>query len=206
MIESIFSTPLYYNFAEDQKLIDIQTELSSVIDDIKLYYVKNWGKTHKISADNLFEQYDLANLENFIEQNLHEYLDVLQYQGNREYKTKAWAAVFELNDYGHIHNHGDADISGVYYFQTNTTDGELTFYHPAVQVELSPCFNQRSIWEHVPMVGKLIMFPSYLKHGIFRNQTTDTRISISFNVFLKKDGGEKIEEEDNVEETNIRRF
>ena len=37
MIESIFSTPLYYNFAEDQKLIDIQTDLSSVIDDIKLF-------------------------------------------------------------------------------------------------------------------------------------------------------------------------
>ena len=187
MIESIFSTPLYYNFAEDQKLIDIQTELSSVIDDIKLYYVKNWGKTHKISADDLFEQYDLANLENFIEQNVYEYLDELQYQGVREYEVKAWVAVFGLNDYGHIHNHGDADISGVYYFQTNTSDGELSFYHPAVQVELSPCFNQMTIWQHEPMIGKILMFPGYLMHGIFRNQTTDTRISISFNVFFNKE-------------------
>ena len=194
MIESIFSIPLYYNFAEDQKLTDIQSEISSVIDDIKLYYVKNWGKTHKISSDDILEQYDLPNLKNFIEQNLYEYLDDLQYQGSREYKTKGWVAVFETNDYGHIHSHGDADISGVYYFQTNTTDGELSFYHPAAQVELSPCFDHITIWKHVPMVGKLLMFPSYLKHGILRNQTTDTRISISFNVFFKEERDRRIEE------------
>ena len=187
MIESIFSTPLYYCFAEEQILTGIQSEIDLCIDDIELQYVKDWGKTHKISSDDILEQYDLANLENFIEQNVYEYLDDLQYQGSREYKIKAWVAVFETNDYGHIHNHGDADISGVYYFQTNTTDGELTFYHPAVQVELSLCFDHKTIQYHVPMVGKLVMFPGYLKHGIFRNQTTDTRISISFNVFFKEE-------------------
>ena len=195
MIESIFSTPLYFNFAEDQILTGIQSEISLCIDDIKLYYVEDWGKTHNISSDDILEKHDLANLENFIEQNVYEYLDDLQYQGSREYKIRAWVSVFETNDYGHIHNHGEADISGVYYFQTNTTDGELTFYHPAVQVELSPCFEQYgTIWEHVPMVGKLLMFPGYLKHGIFRNQTTDTRISISFNVFFKEERDRRIEE------------
>ena len=193
MIELIFSTPLYYSFAEEQILTGIQSEISLCIDDIKLQYVKDWGKTHKISSDDVFEQYDLANLENFIEQNVDKYLNDLQYQGSREYKIKAWVAVFETNDYGHIHSHGDADISGVYYFQTNTTDGELTFYHPAAQVELSRCFNL-SLWEHIPMVGKLVMFPGYLKHGIFRNQTTDTRISISFNVFFKERKRQEIEE------------
>ena len=44
------------------------------------------------------------------------------------------------------------------------------------------------------MVGKLLMFPSYLKHGILRNQTTDTRISISFNVFFKEERDRRIEE------------
>ncbi len=193
MIELIFSTPLYYSFAEEQILTGIQSEISLCIDDIKLQYVEDWGKTHKISSDDVFEQYDLANLENFIEQNVDKYLNDLQYQGSREYKIKAWVAVFETNDYGHIHSHGDADISGVYYFQTNTTDGELTFYHPAAQVELSRCFNL-SLWEHIPMVGKLVMFPGYLKHGIFRNQTTDTRISISFNVFFKERKRQEIEE------------
>ena len=194
MIESIFSTPLYFNFAEDQILTGIQSEISLCIDDIKLYYVEDWGKTHNISSDDILEKHDLANLENFIEQNVYEYLDDLQYQGSREYKIKAWVAVFETNDYGHIHSHGDADISGVYYFQTNTTDGELTFYHPAAQAELSLCFDHKTIQYHVPMVGKLVMFPGYLKHGIFRNQTTDTRISISFNVFFKERKRQEIEE------------
>ena len=194
MIESIFSTPLYFNFAEDQILTGIQSEISLCIDDIKLYYVEDWGKTHNISSDDILEKHDLANLENFIEHNVYEYLDDLQYQGSREYKIKAWVAVFETNDYGHIHSHGDADISGVYYFQTNTTDGELTFYHPAAQAELSLCFDHKTIQYHVPMVGKLVMFPGYLKHGIFRNQTTDTRISISFNVFFKERKRQEIEE------------
>ena len=67
MIESIFSTPLYYNFAEDQILTGIQSEISLCIDDIKLQYVQAWGKTHKISSDDILEKHDLANLENFIE-------------------------------------------------------------------------------------------------------------------------------------------
>ena len=199
MIEKIFSTPLYLNFAEDQILTGIQSEISSVIDNIKSKYVKDWGKTHKISSDDILEQYDLANLENFIEHNVYEYLDDLQYQGSREYKIRAWVSVFETNDYGHIHSHGAADISGVYYFQTNITDGELSFYHPVEQLELSPCFEQYDpIWKHVPMVGKLLMFPGYLKHGIFRNQTTDTRISISFNIFFME------ERDRRIEETNVR--
>ena len=201
MIESIFSTPLYYNFAEDQILTGIQSEISLCIDDIKLQYVQDWGKTHNISSDDILEKHDLANLENFIEHNVYEYLDDLQYQGSREYKIKAWVSLFETNDYGHIHDHGDADISGVYYFQTNTTDGELTFYHPAEQVEMSPCFNRSTIWEHVPMVGKLLMFPGYLKHGIFRNQTPDTRISISFNVFFKEERAKRIEETNATNDT-----
>jgi ectoine hydroxylase-related dioxygenase (phytanoyl-CoA dioxygenase family) len=37
-----------------------------------------------------------------------------------------------------------------------------------------------------PKIGKLIMFPGYLPHGVERNGTTDDRISISFNVKLMR--------------------
>ena len=194
MIESIFPTPLYFNIAKDQELKDIQSEISNVINNIKFDYVTRWGKTHKISyapsnaEPDIIEHHDLTNLKNFIQQNMYEFLDNLNYQGNREYKRESWAAAFELNDYGHIHDHGMADLSGVYYFQTNTSDGNIMFYNPAVQVDMSPCLNNSDLssWTHPPQVGKILIFPGYLRHGILRNVTTDTRISISFNAFFQK--------------------
>ena len=43
-----------------------------------------------------------------------------------------------------------------------------------------------------PEVGKLLVFPSWLKHGVEPNEkaTTD-RISIAFNVFAKGNFGER---------------
>lgn len=187
MIETIFPTLLYVHIPQEQQLKQIQSEIANTIDKINSEYNEDWGKTHKVSplADNIIAKHSLVGFEQFIKQNLDSYLNQLNYKGSREYRIESWVSLFNTDDYGHIHDHGNADISGVYYFQTNTQDGDIVFYNPTVQVDMSTCFKSNN-WKHSPTVGKLLLFPGYLKHGIERNQTTSTRISISFNLFFNK--------------------
>ena len=121
----------------------------------------------------------------FLNENLHGYLTQLGFDANTPHRLESWITLLDTDDYGHIHDHGNADVSGVYYFQTNEQDGDIVFYNPAPQVDMSTIL-KASTWRHKPMIGKMLLFPGYLKHGIFRNETTSTRISLSFNIFFNK--------------------
>ena len=187
MIESIFPTPLYSNIASDNLLADIQKEISNVVEKTKLDYKSDWGKTHKISSlsNNIIQDNNLINFKMFLNENLHDYLTQLGFDANTTHRLESWITLLDTDDYGHIHDHGNADVSGVYYFQTNEQDGDIVFYNPAPQFDMSTIL-KASTWRHKPMIGKMLLFPGYLKHGIFRNETTSTRISLSFNIFFNK--------------------
>ena len=187
MIENIFPTKLYFNIAKEKQLSNIQLEISNIIKDVQVDYNDEWGKTHKISSlsKSVIDHYNLKNLKSFLDENLKEYLKEISYDGNTKYKMESWISLFNNNDYGHIHDHGTADISGVYYYKTNEKDGDIVFYNPVIQVDMSTCFKKES-WIHQPRIGKMLLFPGFLKHGIFRNETNDKRISFSFNIFFNK--------------------
>jgi len=184
MIENIFSTPLYSNINNDEKIND---EITECIDKVNFEYIKGWGKTHQITpTEDVINHYKLDNFRAFLEKCLFEYCKEVDYNLPKTYKLQSWITKFEKDDYGHIHQHGDADISGVYYFKTNGKDGDLAFYTPVTHSETSNVFGGNKTWIHSPQVGKLLMFPGYLRHGILRNTTDNTRMSVSFNIHFNK--------------------
>jgi len=187
MIEEIFPTPLYSDIVNGDKLNHIQSEISNCIKKIDVEYKDDWGKTHQLSSlsGNIIEQYNLKHLEKHIDDCLKQYLEEINYVKYKEYRMKSWIAVFNPDDYGHQHDHGNADISGVYYYRTSTKDGDIVFYNPTVQANMSTVFVGNT-WKHKPMTGKLLMFPGYLRHEVQRNQTNETRISLSWNIFINK--------------------
>lgn len=187
MIENIFTTPLYYDITSGERLKNIQSEISNCIDKIKIEYNEDWGKTHQLSSlsDDIIEKYNLSHLKNHIDEHLNIYLDGIFYPGKRDYRMESWIAVFNPNDYGHQHDHGNADISGVYYYKTNINDGDIVFYNPTVQADISTVF-MGSTWKHKPEEGKMLMFPGYMRHEVQRNTTNDVRISLSWNVLINK--------------------
>ena len=93
---------------------------------------------------------------------------------------KSWFSKFENGDFGHIHSHLPWDISGCYYFKTQHDDGKIFFEDPKPHRLLF----LSSRWEHKPIEGKMLLFPSWLQHGIHRNLTKNTRVSFSFNIFF----------------------
>jgi uncharacterized protein (TIGR02466 family) len=40
--------------------------------------------------------------------------------------------------------------------------------------------------QYLPEGGKMILFPSWLEHSVLKNRSSEPRISIAFNINLKK--------------------
>ena len=72
-----------------------------------------------------------------------------------------------------IHDHAYlSSLSGVIYLQADKGCGDLYFRKEGVD-DLSIC----------PEVGKLIIFPPFLRHGVHANKSSRDRISFAFNLF-----------------------
>ncbi|MEY2728575.1 MAG: hypothetical protein RJA93_651 [Pseudomonadota bacterium] len=95
------------------------------------------------------------------------------------------------NEYNPIHYH-DGHISGVGYLKVPKslnedkrshkhnlkTHGTIDFIHG------SRGFLNKSIYNHIPKVGDMILFPNYLMHTVYPFQSGDERRSFSFNATI----------------------
>jgi uncharacterized protein (TIGR02466 family) len=99
-----------------------------------------------------------------------------------------WFNIHKKGDYGNSHFHREGTLSGVIYLKSPTDCGKIVFERTDLQEHY---FEADSVTEYSykhysyePKEGRLLLFPSYLKHRIELNNTTeedDTRISLSFN-------------------------
>ena len=182
-IEKIFDIPIYYATINN---IDVINEIESNIDQIKFSMIESWGQTHYLS-DTTFEtdtlrKYNLNNFLDEINENLKIYCENINFKMS-DYYIKSWFSLFKKNNYAHVHDHTGSDISGVFYYKTNGDDGDLVFHNINPYIKMSRCYiNYNNSWVHKPSVGKIILFPSWLPHGVTTNKTDDTRISFSFNI------------------------
>jgi len=183
MIETPFSTPIYYNQITGPQLNNVQTELSELLKTVEFKYHDEW-KSHYLGGD-FDSTFTFKHFQQVLDENLPVYCNEINYH-MPEYKTISWFSLFKPGNYGHKHDHGTADISGVYYYQTSGDDGDIKFYTPAYQTN-SSIFKHYAgrPFGHKPNVGKLILFPGYLLHSIDTNLTDSERISLSFNIYFK---------------------
>lgn len=69
---------------------------------------------------------------------------------------------------------GDKELSGnIEFFDTRTNVRTLT-------VDGAACFASK--FQMKPKAGMLLMFPSYLRHWVYPNESDEERVSIAFNV------------------------
>jgi len=84
-----------------------------------------------------------------------------------------WFNIANIGEKTGIHDHAKlAIISGVVYLQCNSCCGELFFTkygHDDLLI--------------TPEVGKMVLFPSSLKHGVKVNKSAQNRVSLAFNLF-----------------------
>lgn len=187
-IENLFPIPIYHSIVDN--IQEIEAEYQSKKDQMIFYdAVRDWGKTHKLTTqtfkDNIIDELEMNVIKKTIHENLCVYCQVLGFEMT-DYQMTSWVTSFDKGEYAHVHNHADADISGCYYYKTIGDDGNIFFNSP-VQTSTSLCYKGLSSdWFHRPIVGKMLMFPGWLPHGVRTNETDFNRRSLAFNFYFDR--------------------
>ena len=171
-------------------------DFGSKLTDLELKFIteqetrNNDGNTTSVN-NNLFESAELAEVARFCEESLQQYFKEV-YAPKHDvtpYITQSWANYTKKGQWHHKHGHPNSFISGVFYVQAQKDIDKIYFYKNGYQQIKLPTdnynlYNSDSWWLGVE-TGQLILFPSHLTHMVQTVQTDETRISISFNTFLK---------------------
>jgi len=186
-IHDAFSVPIYCCTVSDFDLI--QTELESCIEDMDFNMVTEWGSTHYLSdskfKNNLILDFNLEKFSNEVDIHVNKYISKIGFPKTNYKIVSSWFALFRRGNYAHIHNHGDCDIAGVYYFKKSGNDGNLFFCTPNKAEDTSFIFNSRRIVTN-SKEGEILLFPGFLDHGVQTNDTDDERVSLSFNIYFDR--------------------
>ena len=104
--------------------------------------------------------------------------------------TGCWANINPSGAPHSMHSHGNNFLSGVYYLRTGQGSDSITFFDPRNEVGIiTPRFtkvtqhNSRTVHLEAK-AGRLVLFPSWLKHAVAPNQSQAERISIAFNIMF----------------------
>lgn len=105
--------------------------------------------------------------------------------------SNIWINVNHFKDSNLLHSHPLCALSGVYYIKTPEDCGNIQFVNPVtdfIDIEWNKNILKHnnynsSQWSIKPEVGKLILFPSWLKHFVEPNlNKNNPRVSLSFNL------------------------
>jgi uncharacterized protein (TIGR02466 family) len=135
---------------------------------------------------------ELQNIKNFFDDALNFYVKEtlrLRVQDLSLYITQSWVNFTEKYESHQLHNHPNSFLSGVFYIQVDPINDSITFNKElnflfSVPFTEPNMFNSNA-WDYKPKNGDLLIFPSNLLHEVPIKKTDGTRISISFNTFIK---------------------
>lgn len=186
-IENWFSTPIYYHHFEESILLECLAEIKDTYEQTLDDELNSpWEDTVKTTFSYKDENNFLSQapiLRHEILKNAALYASSLDLEFDDLALRESWINITSKGDFQHYHNHIPYDISGVFYYQTNGNDGNIVFKDPALIKSASKLLKKLpKTVRYSPKIGTLILFPSFLEHCVFHNETDSDRISISFNI------------------------
>tara|TARA_B100001113_G_C20958271_1_gene556264 strand:- start:149 stop:832 length:684 start_codon:yes stop_codon:yes gene_type:complete len=206
-VHNAFPTPIYYVKPKDENEYDlIQEELMSVHENTEYQQPDFFPKSasHELTPNpfgsNVIKKYNCSNFLEFLKREVKDFMGSLDYTNPMEYLIDAsWITKTTKGKFALEHTHGATDISGVYYIKTNEKDGNLFFKDPNER-SVGNLLMDISVRQNVAPLqqGLLILWPGYLSHGTFANETDHERLSLSFNIKFTRRG---FTIKDNVENT-----
>ena len=137
-------------------------------------------------------------LSKFLKKNIKKFIKKSSNKNLKNFKVKNFWVVRQFkNEYNPIHYHS-GNLSGVGYLKIpknftkskkkSKTNGTIDFIHG------SKSFLNKSIFNHKPKVGDMIISPNYLMHTAYPFNVEGERRSFSFNLEIDKNTFEKINE------------
>ena len=132
----------------------------------------------------------LVDLKNFIQKSVDEYFNsvIAPSKDASLYITQSWLNYTDKNQWHHSHEHPNSILSGVFYVQSTSVDKIYFEDNKYKQIEFPTerfnSFNSRTWWIEATQ-GRLVIFPSSLRHNVSQVETDTTRVSLSFNTFAR---------------------
>jgi len=194
-VNAIFPLPIFLDHAEGSEYQSIKKELTTT----KNKLIFNDTGSNLILNDDPFHSHFLSSYNcnhtlTFINKAIKNFLEILY--GHNDNTTKwviveSWMTKTLKGRCARQHSHGAADISGVYYLDTNGNDGNLILCNIHQQLQgnmlLYDLIDDGDI--KMPLENGIIMlWPGQFKHYTLKNETDHERISISFNVSMIRKG------------------
>ncbi len=109
------------------------------------------------------------------------------------YITQSWLNYTPPGQFHHKHAHPNSILSGVFYFNADKGFDIIQFeqkdYERIYLVsKKSNMFNAKTVTVNVG-TGDLLLFPSQIPHHVPKTASSDTRVSLAFNTFVKGEMG-----------------
>jgi uncharacterized protein (TIGR02466 family) len=146
------------------------------------------------TPNNLEDRAELQELMVYVKEAVSEALNDLQIVYDGFLVTGCWANIKPRGKGHGIHRHPNNFFSGVYYVRASGEGGEIDFYDPRTQTDVTaPRFTKQNEYNcryyRIPVrEGMLILFPAWLSHSVTKNSGETERVSISFNVQFEQFG------------------
>ena len=187
-VQELFPTPLWVADLAAADAVAFNARLKTEIENIisprpTVPSGSNWQTPQDLHTRPAFA--DFTRLVEIIAGSVAQYLEVERFP---TMITGCWANINPPGSYHPTHNHPNNYLSGVYYVAVPEGGPALVFQDPRPvlimpwtgklsRVTANACVAQ-------PQPGRMVIFPSWLRHHVPSNQGTTERISISFNLMF----------------------
>jgi|TARA_B110000238_G_C15960264_1_gene367084 uncharacterized protein (TIGR02466 family) len=187
-IEPIFSTPI--GVMQIDKALN--NKILAFINSKEIKFMRNNGGNGLGIDENFLDNDELSDVKQLLTDSVNEYFKkaVNPNKDTKLYITISWLNVTENGESHHIHHHPNSIVSGVFYIDTCEED-TISFLNPKTDMfghfNFSKNSNNPGEWTYPATTGRLIVFPSTLRHHVKSRPNTckGKRISLSFNTWTK---------------------
>tara|TARA_B110001452_G_scaffold70219_1_gene56753 strand:- start:507 stop:1124 length:618 start_codon:yes stop_codon:yes gene_type:complete len=174
-------------------IIKINNEVEKIINNKKSINKNDYSKklVGEVSQEiQLSQGFIKKNIGSFINKKISEYLKIVKKKECKKIKIKSFWVVRQFrNEYNPVHYH-NGDISGVGYLQIpkniNKSIKKIKVNGTIDFINGTRSFLSNSIYNHIPKVGDMILFPNYLMHVVYPFSINGERRSFSFNAEIDK--------------------
>ena len=194
--QKIFSTNIFIedNFLQPQRLPAMQEEIE------RLYKQRTYSDNWQTSPD--LDKEDSSGAFKWFAKDVSkaafDVFDTLDYNVDEIEITGMWGNVLRPGEAHQTHTHSNNFLSGVFYLSSDGATG-LTISDPRPAADVLVPRKKKKTQDNSNLLSykskqnRLIMFPSWLVHWVPINRSTKDRISISFNIQVKGQLGERHE-------------
>jgi len=187
-IQELFPTPLWVVDLPPADAVAFNAKLKAEIEAIiaprpKVPSGSNWQTPQDLHTRPAFADFTL--LVEKVARSIAQYLQVEQFP---LMITGCWANINPPGSYHPTHNHPNNYLSGVYYVAVPETGSHLLFQDPRPGLILPPTAKLHRVTANASVAqtqpGRMVIFPSWLRHHVPSNEGTTERISIAFNLMF----------------------